>query len=122
VKELNGYGGLLGAVLLLLVCFAVAAVDLFASFSRGRVLTVTEVVQNWSRQWPVVAFALGFLMGHLFFPTWVYPGREEAPTPLPPVTIRNVVPADQSDLIDPLASGSGPVTSGQLDCEDREIE
>jgi hypothetical protein len=114
MREINGYGGLVGAILLVLVVVAIGVVDLLAAFSRGRVLTVTEVIQTWSRQWPVIAFSLGFVMGHLFFPTWVYPGREEHPTQLPPVLIHDIGSPDKGDMKDPLAAGPRPTPPGEL--------
>jgi hypothetical protein len=41
--------------------------DLFCLFSQRPNDTVSSVVRESAQQWPVIAFAAGMLIGHLFW-------------------------------------------------------
>jgi hypothetical protein len=56
------------ALAFLLVLGAVAAYDLLAVFSSGAWVTVSEVIVQWSAQYPLVPLLAGVVIGHLFFP------------------------------------------------------
>lgn len=58
-----------GSVLLLAFLVAVGVFDFVALTSAGKLKTISEVIQGWSSQYPLVPFAAGLVFGHLFFPT-----------------------------------------------------
>jgi hypothetical protein len=41
--------------------------DVAAYLIAGHDATVTAAIRDWTHKWPVVAFAAGFLAGHLFW-------------------------------------------------------
>ena len=59
--------GLVLAVLILIVLFAVGIFDFAMIFTGQRESTVSEYIYRWSRQFPFVAFFAGLIAGHLFF-------------------------------------------------------
>ena len=44
---------------------ALIAYDIWAAWDDEQP-TITQAIQKYSRQYPVIPFAFGFLMGHLF--------------------------------------------------------
>lgn len=56
------------AIAFLVVVLAVGAYDVYASFFLPPGSTVSYFIQGWSKQFPALAFAVGFLVGHLFWP------------------------------------------------------
>lgn len=56
------------ALLLLILLAVVGVYDLLALVSHGRFSTVTVAIVSWSRQWPILPFIAGVIIGHLFFP------------------------------------------------------
>lgn len=56
------------ALCFLAVLVGIGVYDLVAIFSQGRIHTVTHYLVSWSKEFPLVGYAAGFLCGHLFFP------------------------------------------------------
>lgn len=54
---------------------AVAAWDIYATFRLEPGQTVSWVLQDWSRQWPVLPLFIGLLLGHLLWPRSGLNGR-----------------------------------------------
>jgi hypothetical protein len=52
----------IAAAAVLLVAYDLAAVRLW-----GEPATLSRVLTDWSREWPVIAFALGVVVGHVFW-------------------------------------------------------
>lgn len=42
--------------------------DVLALGIWGKTATISVVTYSWARRYPVIAFALGFVMGHIFWP------------------------------------------------------
>lgn len=42
--------------------------DLFTAYSHGKDATISVVILSLAREWPILPFALGVLMGHLLWP------------------------------------------------------
>lgn len=61
--------GFWGAALLVLLLVCVGIFDFVALYSHGRILPISEVVQEWSARYPMVSVICGVVIGHLFFPT-----------------------------------------------------
>jgi hypothetical protein len=60
----------------LLVTLGVVGIyDLVALGSGGRWPTVSVRMQVWSREYPLLPFAAGLLIGHLFFPAMAFPDK-----------------------------------------------
>ena len=55
------------AVLVLGICFVVAVFDLWAVTVYGPQATLSSAAYNASRQYPIIPFAVGVLVGHLFW-------------------------------------------------------
>ena len=53
-------------IALALICTGVA--DLWLAFTRGPEASVSIVILELSRKWPIIPFAAGMLAGHLFWP------------------------------------------------------
>src|SRR6476660_1434960 len=68
-----------GSVLLLCFVLAVGVFDFIALQSNGRLMTISQVIQGWSSQYPLIPLLTGVVLGHLFFPTRI------AGTPNPPL-------------------------------------
>jgi hypothetical protein len=60
-------------VILLVMPVLIIAYDLFAAFYGKTGATISEVILQTSLRRPLVPFAFGVLMGHLFFPQEVPP-------------------------------------------------
>lgn len=54
--------GLIIVVIILLVIY-----DFIAFLTGGTEATISVVIIRWSREYPAIPFAVGFLMGHLFW-------------------------------------------------------
>lgn len=65
------------AVVVLLTCAWVFVYDVYASFWLGPDATVSAVIQDWAMRFPALAFVIGFVIGHLLWPT-------RPPVPRPP--------------------------------------
>ena len=63
--------GLCVAVWLLVNLVAVGAYDVYAFFALPEDQSVSFWLQRWMRDWPVMAIALGILIGHLTWPLHV---------------------------------------------------
>lgn len=46
----------------LLILYDLAALRLW-----GEPATLSRIVMDWSREWPIIAFALGVIAGHVFW-------------------------------------------------------
>jgi hypothetical protein len=56
------------ALFLVFVILAVGAFDVAMALFVGREATVSIVVQRWSQSFPGLVLALGYVLGHLFWP------------------------------------------------------
>lgn len=54
------------AIFVLSILFAVGIYDAYAMYANGSGDTVSTVFKTWSREWPILPFAIGVLVGHLF--------------------------------------------------------
>jgi hypothetical protein len=52
---------------LLIWIIAAGAWDLFAGLKWGRQATISLVMGQWAHDWPIVALALGVILGHVFW-------------------------------------------------------
>lgn len=53
----------------LIVWLAVVGLgDIWLGRRYGYAATVSAVIQDWARQWPVLPLLIGLLLGHLFWP------------------------------------------------------
>jgi hypothetical protein len=52
----------------LVIMAIIGAYDIFAIFALPPGNTVSYVLQSWATEFPALAFAVGFLIGHLFWP------------------------------------------------------
>ncbi len=57
----------LTAIVIFIVIIAILGYDVFAFNSAGTEGTVSFVIYDWSHKYPVFTFAMGFIMGHLFW-------------------------------------------------------
>jgi len=55
--------------MLLGILAAVWLFDLYAGVSQTPAQTVSATILDWSRKWPMLPFAAGCLIGHLFWPS-----------------------------------------------------
>jgi hypothetical protein len=55
--------------------FLIIAYDIYAALAGGIDGTVSAVIFDYSREYPIIPFAFGVLTGHLWFP--VYERKEE---------------------------------------------
>lgn len=53
--------------LIVLVTLALGLWDVFAEVHAGDPATISRVLLDGAHRFPVIPFAFGFLMGHLFF-------------------------------------------------------
>ena len=51
---------------IVLVVVIVGAIDIVLALVGGKDLTISVEIWRWSHEYPVIAFAFGFLMGHFF--------------------------------------------------------
>ena len=58
-------------VVFILLLVTVTLYDLTAVYFGGLPATISFFVVNLSREYPIIAFALGMLMGHLFWPQYL---------------------------------------------------
>lgn len=56
------------AALFIAVCLAVSVWDLVALANGRREDTVSEILAGWVREFPILAVAIGVVIGHLFWP------------------------------------------------------
>lgn len=54
-------------VALLLLLGVVGVWDLSVKYSGHPESTVSSIIRVWSRDWPLIPFGVGLLIGHLFF-------------------------------------------------------
>ena len=59
------------AIVLLTVLVIVGCWDVWASASGKPMDTVSEILCQWSKQFPVLPFGVGLLIGHLFWRTCI---------------------------------------------------
>lgn len=45
----------------------IAAIDIYLLKTRGMQATISSVLYRGAQKYPVIAFGLGFVMGHLFW-------------------------------------------------------
>lgn len=74
-----------GSVVLMLFLLAVGVFDFIALQSGGRLMTISQVIQGWSAQYPLIPLFAGLVLGHLFFPTRIV-GTPTAPANVPVAT------------------------------------
>ena len=55
------------AIFLAVVLAAVGIVDVWLGTVYGMEYTITAVIRVASQQWPIIPFAVGCLVGHLFW-------------------------------------------------------
>jgi hypothetical protein len=67
VSSLDWPALVLGASFLVAVA-AAGLYDLWVSVSQSPRATVSEIIRGWSQQFPPLLVAVGFLLGHLFWP------------------------------------------------------
>lgn len=48
------------------IVVVVASIDVMLAVTGGIDATISVVVTEWSKQYPVIPFAFGILMGHFF--------------------------------------------------------
>ncbi len=56
----------LTAVVILATVFLLTVYDIVIAYLSGGSATISWCVYQWSTKYPFIAFAFGFLMGHLF--------------------------------------------------------
>lgn len=44
----------------------IGGIDIVLAITRGKDATISVVITKWSKQYPAIPFAFGFLMGHFF--------------------------------------------------------
>lgn len=54
-------------ILICVITLGVIGYDLFAYFKAGNWGTVSSVIWVWSKEYPIIPFLTGVLMGHLFW-------------------------------------------------------
>lgn len=52
----------------------IAGYDMYAIFVDGKEASISQVIIDWSYQYPSLTFLMGFVMGHLF---WRMPDRKK---------------------------------------------
>lgn len=50
-----------------LTVFALIGYDFYAYLNAGQDATISNVMIEWSHDYPAMTFLMGFLMGHLFW-------------------------------------------------------
>lgn len=61
--------------ILLFVTVFLIVWDIIVYVKVGSPATISVVILNWSKEYPVLPFAFGVLCGHLFFPIYVTKDR-----------------------------------------------
>jgi hypothetical protein len=69
----NGHLPALLAGLLLLLCAIIGVWDIYCTYGPGSQYTVSALLADWSRDWPMLPFLLGTLAGHIFWGRWPTP-------------------------------------------------
>lgn len=54
------------ALVILVLAFALAIYDIVIAYVSGGTATISWCLYQWSLKYPFIAFAFGFLGGHLF--------------------------------------------------------
>lgn len=44
----------------------IGLVDIWLALTRGKEETISVAITEWSKQYPIIPFAFGLLMGHFF--------------------------------------------------------
>jgi uncharacterized membrane protein len=57
--------------LLMILVLVIVAVDAYLAHTAEKE-TISWRISKWSEKWPVIAFMIGFLCGHLFFPNHAF--------------------------------------------------
>lgn len=55
------------AAFLLIALLVVGVWDIYATTSSGRWASVSDVITDWSRVYPVLPLLVGLVMGHIFW-------------------------------------------------------
>lgn len=61
---------LLLAVAFLAALLFIAVWDVYAAFGAGNTQTVSAILYQWGREWPVLTLLVGLVIGHLFWPVF----------------------------------------------------
>jgi hypothetical protein len=61
-------GSVVTAAVLVILLLSVQVWDVVAVLCYGREATISNVLQGWSRQYPILTLAIGIVLGHLFWP------------------------------------------------------
>ena len=62
VKEITGW-------FIILIFLLIVGYDVYAYIAGGQEATISSLIsQEWIYQYPAFTFAMGFVMGHLFWP------------------------------------------------------
>ena len=75
------HGNVVVALMLLASMVAVWAWDIYAAFALPPGESVSWVLQEWCRQWPILPLFFGILVGHLMWPKVAMNGHGEAQAP-----------------------------------------
>ncbi len=54
-----------------IVAIIITLYDIWMLWRRGYEATISWVLLTWSRKYPIIAFMLGVLAGHIFWPNMV---------------------------------------------------
>lgn len=54
------------AIVIIVIVFALTIYDIVTAYLSGGTATISWCLYQWSLRFPFIAFAFGFLMGHLF--------------------------------------------------------
>lgn len=68
LNSLDTHGMWITACVIVAITLIVIVYDVFAAWKWGRTATVSWVLLTASQEYPIIAFAFGVLMGHLFAP------------------------------------------------------
>jgi len=67
----------ISVVVICLVVLGLLTWDIAAYVIAGTSGTISDVLLSWALHKPILAFAFGFLMGHLFWPQYVIANEHE---------------------------------------------
>jgi len=48
------------------VTVIILIIDVFLALTKGKEQTISVAITNWSKQYPIIPFVFGLLMGHFF--------------------------------------------------------
>lgn len=68
VPESINLGSRFTAIFLVVLTHLIVAWDVFVGIKWGPSATVSYVLQNWVREYPIIVFAAGVLAGHVCWP------------------------------------------------------